>query len=54
MRSGGVGRDGHTLAVLPAFPPSVERVYEAGGLSNVIRQRLAERGFTAPRTAGRV
>jgi 3-isopropylmalate/(R)-2-methylmalate dehydratase small subunit len=39
--------DGRTLTVLPGFPASVERVYEAGGLSNVIRQRLTEQGFTA-------
>jgi 3-isopropylmalate/(R)-2-methylmalate dehydratase small subunit len=38
---------GRPLAALPAFPASVERVYEAGGLSNVIRHRLVERGFAA-------
>jgi 3-isopropylmalate/(R)-2-methylmalate dehydratase small subunit len=46
-------RDGNTLAVLPAFPASVERVYEAGGLSNVMRQRLAEQGFAPVSAAGR-
>ncbi|HEY6494560.1 MAG TPA: hypothetical protein VIZ43_14895 [Trebonia sp.] len=39
--------DGRTLAALPGFPASVERVYEAGGLSNVIRHRLVEQGFAA-------
>jgi 3-isopropylmalate/(R)-2-methylmalate dehydratase small subunit len=48
-----LGVDGHTLAVLPAFPASVERVYEAGGLSNVMRQRLAEQGFAPAGAAGR-
>jgi 3-isopropylmalate/(R)-2-methylmalate dehydratase small subunit len=43
--------DGSTLAVLPGFPPSVEQVYEAGGLSAVLRQRLAERGFVAAEPA---
>jgi len=43
--------DGSTLAVLPGFPPSVEQVYEAGGLSAVLRQRLAERGFFAAEPA---
>ncbi|MGH3246144.1 MAG: hypothetical protein ACRDOI_08040 [Trebonia sp.] len=40
--------DGSMLAELPGFPPSVEQVYEAGGLSAVLRRRLAERGFAAP------
>jgi 3-isopropylmalate/(R)-2-methylmalate dehydratase small subunit len=42
-----LGPDGRVLAVLPGFPPSVEQVYEAGGLSAVLRQRLAEQGFAA-------
>jgi 3-isopropylmalate/(R)-2-methylmalate dehydratase small subunit len=43
--------DGHPLAALASFPDSVERVYEAGGLSNVLRQRLADLGFPAPEPA---
>jgi 3-isopropylmalate/(R)-2-methylmalate dehydratase small subunit len=46
-----LGAGGSTLAALPGFPASVERVYEAGGLSSVIRDRLAELGF-APVEAG--
>jgi 3-isopropylmalate/(R)-2-methylmalate dehydratase small subunit len=38
---------GRTLAALPSFPETVERVYEAGGLSSVLRERLTERGFPA-------
>jgi 3-isopropylmalate/(R)-2-methylmalate dehydratase small subunit len=43
--------DGTLLAPLPDFPASVERVYEAGGLSAVLRERLAEIGFPAPEPA---
>jgi 3-isopropylmalate/(R)-2-methylmalate dehydratase small subunit len=43
--------DGHELATLTSFPDSVERVYEAGGLSSVLRERLAELGFPAPEPA---
>jgi 3-isopropylmalate/(R)-2-methylmalate dehydratase small subunit len=43
--------DGHELATLASFPDSVERVYEAGGLSSVLRERLAELGFPAPEPA---
>jgi 3-isopropylmalate/(R)-2-methylmalate dehydratase small subunit len=41
-----------TRAALPELPPSVERVYRAGGLFNVIKERLAEQGFVAPAEVG--
>jgi 3-isopropylmalate/(R)-2-methylmalate dehydratase small subunit len=35
-------------AGLPAFPTSVELVYEVGGLFNVIAKRLVEQGIVVP------
>jgi 3-isopropylmalate/(R)-2-methylmalate dehydratase small subunit len=46
-------RGGQAIAVLPSFPPSVERVYEAGGLSGVLRQRLMDHGYMPVDVLGR-
>jgi 3-isopropylmalate/(R)-2-methylmalate dehydratase small subunit len=35
-----------TRATLPSLPPSVEQIYEAGGMFQVIKDRLAQRGIT--------
>jgi 3-isopropylmalate/(R)-2-methylmalate dehydratase small subunit len=37
-----------TGVALPRLPPSVEQIYEAGGLFRVIAQRLAAQGVVAP------
>jgi 3-isopropylmalate/(R)-2-methylmalate dehydratase small subunit len=52
--AGGVVRSlktGDTIA-LRRFPPSVERIYEAGGISQLIAERLAEEGVLPPEADG--